>query len=219
MDSGSLGSLYRRTPFNERSPTTNHCNNPQEILHEAIIRVTASAAGLLAALSAPADVHFFQPVGDGTVGFFVGFILEPCYEGEPNGIEIFAQADIKYDAKGNPLRFRHINEDNNDINDPATHPEDKVRLKATVQVLEAADPKAKVLGEKDVGPLRLAQAPQGRYIVEFRPYPGGIYAFKIQGTVNGQRFNGRMICSLGNHETFTCPDGPKAPAPDVFPPR
>ncbi|MFO1418747.1 MAG: hypothetical protein U1E83_08755 [Methylotetracoccus sp.] len=171
--------------------------------------VPALLAGSLAAISGMAEAHFFQPVGDKTVGFFVGFILEPGYEGEPNGIEIFAKADVRYDANGNPARFRTIN--------PTKHPEDSVRLEATVQVLESADPQAKVLAEKKVGKLRLAQPSLGRYTVDFTPYPAGIYAFKMSGRINGQRFNGRMICSVGSHETFTCIQPAKPRAPEVFP--
>jgi hypothetical protein len=171
----------------------------------------AITAGWLAAISGVAEAHFFQPVGDKTVGFFVGFILEPGYEGEPNGIEIFAKADVTYDANGNPARFRTINS--------KKHPSDSVDLRATVQVLETADPKAKVLAEKKVGKLQLAQRSLGRYTVDFTPYPAGVYAFKMSGRINGQRFNGQMICSVGNHETFTCIQPAKPRAREVFPPE
>lgn len=178
--------------------------------------VPALLAGSLAAISGAAEAHFFQPVGDKTVGFFVGFIVEPAYEGEANGIEILAAADVQYDAKGNVKRYRKINEANNDPNNPKTHPEDRVRLQASVQILDAADPRAKVLFESEVGPLRLAQPTFGRYVAEFRPYPAGIYAIKLHGTVNGQKYNGRSICSVGAHETFTCVEEARPAAPDVL---
>ncbi|MGH8613502.1 MAG: hypothetical protein ACREYF_16170 [Gammaproteobacteria bacterium] len=148
--------------------------------------------------------HLFVPVGDGTVGFFLGMNNEPAYVLEANGYEVFGYADVVYDADGNFTDGRYIDESDNDPNDPATHPEDKVRLKATVELLAEEDPNAKVLASQKLGVLKLANPAAGSYIVEFLPNPAGPYALRLRGTVNGQHYDDRLLCSTGEAHTFSC---------------
>lgn len=148
--------------------------------------------------------HLFVPVGDGTVGFFLCMNSEPAYVLEPNGYEIFGYADVVYDGDGNVIDGRYIDESDNDPNDPATHPEDKVRLKATVQLLAEEDPNAEVLASQKLGFLKLANPSVGSYIVEFLPNPAGPYAVILRGTVNGQWYDDRLLCSIGETHTFSC---------------
>lgn len=148
--------------------------------------------------------HLFIPVGDGTVGFFLGMNNEPAYVLEPNGYEVFAYADIVYDKDGNFMDGRYIDESDNDSKDPATHPEDKVRLKATVELLAEEDPNAEVLASRKLGLLKPANPSVGSYLVEFLPNPAGPYALRLRGKVNGQRCDDRILCSTGEPHTFSC---------------
>ncbi|MGH8652434.1 MAG: hypothetical protein ACREYE_09775 [Gammaproteobacteria bacterium] len=148
--------------------------------------------------------HLFVPVGDGTVGFFLGMNNEPAYVLEANGYEIFAYADVVYDADGNFMDGRYIDESDNDPNDPETHPEDKVRLQASVELLAAEDPNAEVLASQKLGFLKPANSAVGSYLVEFLPNPAGPYALTLRGTLNGQPYHDRLLCSTGEAHTFSC---------------
>ncbi|MFO1418746.1 MAG: hypothetical protein U1E83_08750 [Methylotetracoccus sp.] len=170
------------------------------------LRTAATAAGLLAALAPPADAHYFVPVGDGSVGFFLGFMVEPVFEGEPNGVEIYPFKDITKYNNGVPLDGRPVGK------------ADEVRISAVVQTLDAPGEAGKVIAERKLGSLRELFTPR-RYAREFRPYPAGYYAFHLKGTINGQAIDDTFYCTPGSHATFGCVDPARPPFKVIFPPK
>jgi hypothetical protein len=147
--------------------------------------------------------HLFVPVGDGTVGFFLGMRVEPAYVLEPNGVEIYAYADSVYE-NGDPVDGRFINEADDDPGNPDTHPEDEVKINATIQLLSQEGPDGKVKAYQALGRLLRTNAEVGYYLKEFIPNPAGPYAIRLHGEINGQDFNQGLFCSTDpeNH-TFS----------------
>lgn len=140
--------------------------------------------------------HMWVPVGDGTVGFFFGMSREPAFVREANGYELFAYKDVTYDDKGEWAGGTEINEQEN--------PQDKVSMTATVQLLGSENLNAKVLASQDLGSMKLTNAVLGLYAVEFIPNPAGPYAVHLKGSVNGQVYDARLVCSTGEEHTFSC---------------
>lgn len=165
------------------------------------MKAWAITAMLLAGWSTLASAHYFIPVGDGSVGFYLGFIMEPAYEGESNGIEIYPFKDITRYEHGVPVDGTNVGVG------------DKVDVRVTVQVVETPDPAAKVLGEKRLGQLRSRYMPE-QYLRKFTPYPAGMYGLKLKATINGQHFEGRVFCSPDDHSRFSCVL-PRRPQPPV----
>lgn len=148
--------------------------------------------------------HLFVPVGDGSVGFFLGLRVEPAYVLEPNGVEIYAYADIVYE-NGEFADGRIINEADDDPNDPSTHPEDKVKVYAKIQLLSKEGPDGKVKAYQGLGRLLRTNAEAGYYLKEYIPNPAGPYAIILHGAVNGQVFDKRLFCSTDpESHTFSC---------------
>lgn len=171
----------------------------------AVLAGTADARALIQIQpNTPPLGHLFVPVGDGSVGFFLGMRVEPAYVLEPNGVEIYAYADLVYE-NGEFADGRIINETDNDPNDPATHPEDKVKVYATVQLLSEEGPSGKVKAHQDLGKLFRANAEVGYYLNEYIPNPAGPYAIIFKGEINGQKVDTRLFCSTDPEvHTFSC---------------
>lgn len=149
--------------------------------------------------------HLEVPVSDNIV-VFLGLSVEPAYLLEPNRVEVFACTDLVRDpATGEFLDCRSINEADNVPGDPSTHPEDKVRLKARIELLAAEAEDAEVVEEAELGKMKVVNPTEGHYATKvFLPYPAGVYSVILSGTINGVEHHSRTICSTGEPHTFSC---------------
>lgn len=162
----------------------------------------------------PRGKRLFQPTKNGPgfghhwvwvtdkIGFWVGMHIEPAFEREANGIDIFATKDIEgRDAEGFPIGGVAV--------DPAHNPGDSVNVTAIYQLLANRDPKGKVVAEKNLGRIgqNYVDVPElGFFSTEFIPNPAGRYAIVFGGEINGAKIENRTVCAFEDEEvhTFSC---------------
>lgn len=154
-------------------------------------KLLASAIAILALLPMTASAHEHRDVGDGKYQLVVGFLNEPAYSGEQNGLD---------------LRVNRI--------DPTATPvaEDEDAGLVPVEGLDATLQAEVVFGDQKMAlPLSPRFGQPGAYASYFFPTQPGDYSFHVWGTIEGVTID----------ETFTSgPDtfGPmEDPAPLQFP--
>lgn len=123
----------------------------------------ALALALVGALGAGGvSAHERRAVAGGTYQFVVGFLNEPSYEGQPNGLDLTVTDLSQKDASGNGK------------------PVDGLEKTLKVEVI--------VGGNARVMPLALQPrfGQPGKYAGYFEPTQAGAYTFHISGQVGGQ---------------------------------
>lgn len=145
--------------------------------------------------------HHWVKVND-TIGFWVGMRIEPAYEREENGIEIYAVKDVEgTDADGFPIGGVAV--------DPTHGSGETVNVTALYQLLDNNDPRGKVVAQKNLGRVgqgRFDVPEMGYFVTEFIPNPAGRYAIVFGGEINGAKVANRTVCAYEDEEvhTFSC---------------
>lgn len=151
--------------------------------------------------SAPPLGHHWVKVND-KIGFWVGMRIEPAYEREANGIEVYAVKDVEgYDDAGYPIGGVAV--------DPVANPGDTVNITANYELLANLDPQGKVIASKNIGRIgqgRFDVPEMGYFVTEFIPNPAGRYAIVFGGEINGAKIDNRTVCAFEEEEvhTFSC---------------
>jgi hypothetical protein len=125
--------------------------------------------------------------------------IEPAYEREANGIEIWPTKDIEgKDADGFPIGGVAV--------DPVHNPGDSVNVTAIYQLLAGNDPKGRVIAQKNMGRIGqgYSDAPEiGYFVTEFIPNPAGHYAIVFGGDIIRAKVSNRAVCAYEEEEVHT----------------
>lgn len=118
-------------------------------------------------------------------------------------IGVLPYTDVEYDAEGNVINGRLITEVGDTVDDPSPFPNDKVDLKAEIQLLESRDPDAPILEQEPIiGETRdgeLFQTFAFRYRGTFISHKPGPIAITVRGIitdgVNSADVDERLVCN------------------------
>ncbi len=141
------------------------------------------------AVAVPARALAHESRDVGTVQFVVGFLVEPAYEGQKNGLDLRVRVPVAAGATGTPT--------------PVTG------LEKTLQV------EISFVGndKKVTKPIRAisASSDPGHYTADVLPTQPGQYRFRIFGTVNGANVNetftsGDKFANVGKVDDINFPD-------------
>jgi hypothetical protein len=119
-----------------------------------VMLAAAISLALLVAGSSPASAHERREVGE--YSFLVGFMTEPAYEGQKNGVDFRVNLG---DASGDPVEGAHEG------------------LEVEVTHVDS--------GTSRTFPLRALFGQPGRYTADLVPTASGGYEFRFFGTIDG----------------------------------
>lgn len=153
-----------------------------------------------------AFAHEQRNFAGGKIVVHVGFLNEPAFEDEANGLDLFVNYDTNGDGQCN---------DNNGQSDTCLdwEPVDSVDVKAAVLYLAEDQFNAPIREQAPLkGELKRDFFDPTRFNIHFKPNVGGAYGFILNGTIT----KNQTVVATFTNEKFVCGNGHQPPTTHGF---